>query len=99
MPTEHLSPTEFRLLGLVITERTGREIAKQYKAETGRAISYGTLYTTLRRMREEGLVHMREGSDGDGRLRYFKIAASGARMLNRSRTEFSRLADFGMERG
>ena len=41
----------------------GREVARLYQQETGKQISYGTLYTTLRRMRQRGWVRMRRQAD------------------------------------
>ena len=73
-----LSPIEAQLLALISDEeRSGREVAMLYKQETGRSISYGTLYTTFRRLKERGLVRSRDGEDEDGRLRYFKITGEG----------------------
>lgn len=86
------SPTELELLGLTIQERSGREIAKRFKEVMGREISYGTLYTTLRRMSDAGLVRAREDHDEDGRVRYYKITAVGARAWNAARDSFQRIA-------
>jgi DNA-binding PadR family transcriptional regulator len=80
------SPTETALLDLMGTrERTGREIAKAYTKEHGSFISYGTLYSALRRLKEGGWIDMREGEDEDGRLRYYKLTGEGARLLPRLR--------------
>ena len=90
------SPVELRLLVLVDRERSGREVAKLHKKETGKAISYGTLYTTFRRLREQGWVKTRDDEDEDGRVRFFLITASGVRALDRARVHYGRLASFGL---
>jgi len=58
-------------------EVTGRQLAELYRGEFGKPISYGSLYTTLRRLVENELVIAREDEDEDGRLRYFKLTAQG----------------------
>jgi DNA-binding PadR family transcriptional regulator len=73
------SPCEFELLSLALMERSGREIAGLYRSATGKPIAYGTLYTTLRRMKERGWVSSRESADADGRLRFFRITGKGTR--------------------
>lgn len=82
MPKKILSEREVELLQLLYSEITGREVAKAYRAKYGRAISYGTLYTTLRRMAENGLVEItREDVDQDGRFRYYRILGAGTASL------------------
>lgn len=89
---------EFQLMALVAgRERTGREVAKAYKEETGKSISYGTLYTTFRRLKTRKWVDVRESSDEDGRLRYFILIAEGERALKDSRDRFATLATFGVD--
>lgn len=84
------SRTEYEVLSLTIRERTGREIAKEFERQAGRPISFGTLYTTLRRMKDAGWVAVRDSEDEDGRLRWFRLKAEGARALARARTPYSR---------
>lgn len=80
------SPTETALLDLMGTrERTGREIAEAYAEEHGSTISYGTLYTALRRLKEGGWIDMRDDEDEDGRLRYYKLSGTGVKMLPKLR--------------
>jgi len=96
----NLSETEFQLLAMLGSrEKSGRDIAADFMKETGREISYGTLYTTLRRLREAGFVEMREGQDNDGRIRYFTLLASGRRTLADQRRIYSALAAFGRSTG
>src|SRR3989442_1520629 len=91
------SDTEFQLMAILAArELAGREVAKRYKEETGSSISYGTLYTTLRRLADIGLVRVRDDEDEDGRLRYFSLTASGARALQTSRARYERLAGFSL---
>jgi DNA-binding PadR family transcriptional regulator len=90
------SPVELQLLALVGDERPGREVAKAYEKETGRQISYGTLYTTFRRLREAGWVSVRDGEDEDGRIRWFKITASGRTAECLARDYYQSLAAFGL---
>lgn len=84
------SPLEFRLLALVIRERGGREIAKLYEKTHGVPISYGSLYTTLRRMADDGWIKVRPDPSGDGRARLFSIAAPGRTAFNAMATSFGR---------
>jgi len=60
---------------------SGRDLAKRYLEENGKEISYGTLYTTMRRLKEGGWVEMRDEEEGDRRVRYFKITAGVANLL------------------
>ena len=72
------SKTEMNLIfALGTSEISGREVAKAYKQETGSTISYGTLYTTLRRLKEAGWVDSRDDGEGDARVRFFKISGPG----------------------
>lgn len=92
-----LSPIETQLLALVANEElSGREVAQIYKEKTGAAISYGTLYTTFRRLKEQGWVKTREDHDEDGRVRFFKIDVDGRRALAKSRESHAELATFGL---
>jgi len=88
------SDVEFRLLALAVEERSGREIAREYKREVGRSISYGTLYTTFRRLKDAGWVRVREDEDADGRLRYFQTSGAGLRALASARAHHASLANF-----
>lgn len=90
-----LSRVEFQLLALLNTrEKSGRDVAVEFEAETGKAISYGTLYTTLRRLREAGYVSARDDLDKDGRIRFFVLTGAGRRVLTEARQTYAKLAVF-----
>jgi DNA-binding PadR family transcriptional regulator len=91
------SDTEFELLALLgPSEISGRDLAKLYESETGSTISYGTLYTTLRRMKETGWVAVREDQDEDGRVRFFSITNGGKATLRNARSHYGSMAAFGL---
>ncbi len=94
MADKILSATELKLLSLVTTERNGREVAKLYRKETGKRVSYGTLYTTFRRLRERGWVRMRGDRGSDGRMRFFLATAAGSRALAGACAYYAALAEF-----
>jgi DNA-binding PadR family transcriptional regulator len=73
------SDLELALLSLAVRESTGRELAQNFAKSHGRALSYGSLYTTLRRMVEAGWLNQREDDDEDGRLRWYSLTAQGRR--------------------
>ena len=76
------SPTEFDLLSaLGMREVSGRDLAKRYESETGKSMSYGTLYTAMRRLKDSGWVTARDDEEGDRRVRHFKLSDSGAAAL------------------
>lgn len=95
------SPVQYLILNLIVTERSGREIARKYKRDTGRTISYGTLYTTLKRMKESGWVTVREdsGEFEDGRVRHYRISSGGIRAMESGREFYRSLAGFGLGEG
>lgn len=79
-------------MALGAREVSGRDLAKRYDEENGSSISFGTLYTTMRRLKEAGWVEARDDGEGDGRVRFFKMSGAGARVLPRLlslQTEFA----------
>lgn len=58
-------------------ESTGLELADHFEKKTGEIISAGTLYTTLRRLCEEGWVTNSKVAGGDGRIRIYAITRHG----------------------
>jgi DNA-binding PadR family transcriptional regulator len=90
------SPVEMQLLALVASqERSGREVAKLYEQETGKSMSYGTLYTTFRRLIDSGWVKARDDEDSDGRVRFFRIDVNGRKALAEGREYYAGIATFG----
>lgn len=59
-------------------------------------MSYGTLYTTFRRLREQDWVSVRDDADEDGRIRFFKLTRGGQRVLDCARTDYEALSTFGL---
>lgn len=86
------SERELELLGLVITERSGREVAKAYEDQAGRRIPYGTIYTTFAQMEELGWVRITQAEEGDRRVRRIKITGGGIDALNLANQHHHRLA-------
>lgn len=77
------STVEYNLLcALGAREISGRALAKRYEQEQDTSISYGTLYTAMRRLKDGGWVDVREADESDRRIRYFKLSADGARHLS-----------------
>ncbi len=94
------SEKEFQLMALAIKERSGRDIAKHYQEQTGKTISYGTLYTTFRRLRDDtGWVRYRDQRSGDGRVRLIKLSGKGVQALNEARKAYRSLSTFGLSTG
>lgn len=80
------SPTEFSLLqALGAQEMSGRDLARRFASEQGRSISYGTLYTAMRRLKDGGWVTVRDDEDEDGRVRFFKLTGNGVDLLPKLR--------------
>lgn len=95
------STLETDLLSLLsaVEESSGREIAKRYYGETGRSISYGTLYTTFRRLREAGLVAVRDDHDNDGRVRHFRLTGAGKTALREGAQYYAAISQRAMLAG
>jgi hypothetical protein len=91
------SEVELQLLAILSAhgELSGRAIAKKFKEESRRTLSYGTLYTTLRRMKQEGWVKSRDDKDEDGRICFFELDFPGMGALRRARAHYAALASFG----
>src|SRR5689334_11995607 len=79
---EPLTPAVFYiLLALSFKERHGYEIMKNVAESSKGKINLGpgTLYGTIKRLLEEGLI---KETKGDERRRYYKITDLGRRLLN-----------------
>lgn len=75
---------ESMILGLLVSgEKYGRELRAQYELATKEQMPIGSLYTTLARMEDKGLIASRLGKTtiwrGGNRRKYFRITASGSR--------------------
>ena len=90
------SEKEFQLLCLAMVEHTGRDLAKAFKAETGRTISYGTLYPTMARLERAKLVATRVEILDYGKVKWFLITATGRKVLDRARQHYTTLTTFGL---
>src|SRR5947209_5871301 len=92
---KRLSRTELELLGTLGSRRlSGRELARLYEGETRRNIAYGTLYTTMGRLRDQGLVEQQDSEDEDGRLRYFVMTGAGITAMTDEKRQLQTLLAF-----
>lgn len=88
------------LLALVVADRHGYGIIQDVEARTNGALrlSPGTLYRTIQRLLEQGLIEeprQLSRAGGDPRRRYYRITPAGAavaRAETRRLTELVRLA-------
>ena len=66
----------------------GLSVQREIAQRTGRATTFGTVYTTLARLEEKGLVDSRLGEPtaerGGRRKKYFQINAEGRRAIRQS---------------
>jgi DNA-binding PadR family transcriptional regulator len=92
-PMLPLTPAVFHiLLALFGKERHGYDIMQQVKADSSDAVKMGpgTLYGSLDRMIEAGLVA--KGSTQDPRRVYYKLTAQGQASLRAETERLSRVA-------
>ena len=87
------SPMQMKVLSLIVAKRSGHEVAELYRREWGEPLSHGTLYTTLRRLREAGWLSVEEIRDADGRLRWYHISGRGVKAMSRGREYYRRIAE------
>jgi PadR family transcriptional regulator, regulatory protein PadR len=98
MAVEVLSPVEMALLAAVSSlsdEAYGLAVYERACKESGVKIAYGSLYPTLDRLQDNGLVSSRLESDsrrGGRPRRYFQLEAAGQRAYNSSRVTYAKLA-------
>lgn len=88
---------EFELVVLATLVRLGADaygmtIRREIEKKTGRSVSIGSLYATLRRLTSKGYVSAALGEPSPERggraKRYFRLEAAGAEALERSRELF-----------
>ena len=92
-PPLPLTPAVFHiLLALFGTERHGYDIMQRVKADSGDTVKMGpgTLYGSLDRMMEAGLVA--KGNTQDPRRIYYKLTALGLMTLRAETERLSRVA-------
>ena len=91
---------EFELVVLITLLHLGEEaygmtIRRDIEERTGRSVSIGAVYTTLRRLQGKGYVSAKLGapsrSRGGRAKKYFTLEAEGQAALQRSREMFYRL--------
>jgi DNA-binding PadR family transcriptional regulator len=91
-PPQPLTPAVFHiLLALVSKERHGYDIMQQVSADSGDAVKMGpgTLYGSLDRMIEAGLVA--RGNAQDPRRIYYRLTALGQTTLRAETERLSRV--------
>ncbi len=81
------SQREAVILSILLNgEKYGRQIRDDYEQRTGKKIPFGSLYTTLSRMKEHGYVRSWIGESnskrGGNRRKYFEMTGTGQRALN-----------------
>lgn len=90
-------PGEFEIIVLATLLRLGdsaygMRIRQDIEERTGRDVSIGQVYATLRRLKSKGYVATTMGEPSPERggraKRYFRLRASGAEALRRSRDMF-----------
>lgn len=93
-------PGEFELVVMLALARLGQRaygmtIRLEIEERTGRTVSIGSVYATLRRLEDKGLVRSMLGeptaSRGGRAKRFFALTAPGRKALERSRRMFARL--------
>jgi DNA-binding PadR family transcriptional regulator len=91
---------EFEMLVILAVLRLGDEaygvpIAREIEQHTGRAVSFGTVYTTLERLQKKGLVRSELGEatpERGGRAkRYFEVTGAGLRTARETKRSLIRL--------
>jgi len=77
-------------------EAYGVAVHAEIARRTGRRMSFGTVYATLTRLEEKGLITSRLGEPtaarGGRRKKYFSILVPGRRALERSLRSVKRMA-------
>jgi DNA-binding PadR family transcriptional regulator len=88
---EILSPLSYTLLALLKKGKMpGTELAQAYETRTLRKVTFGTLYTTLKRLETRKLIESSEGTD-DRREKYYKLSKTGKEALKRSKDFYAEL--------
>ncbi|MEM9326955.1 MAG: helix-turn-helix transcriptional regulator [Bacteroidota bacterium] len=77
------------LVGILGDDAYAYRITDEYKSQSGRGASIGTVHSTLERLLEKGFVESRMGEPGAGRggrrKRIYSLTADGEQVLRASR--------------
>ena len=93
---------EFEIVVLAAILRLGDEaygaaVRREIEGQTGRGVSIGAVYTTLRRMEGKGLVRATLGEPtperGGRAKRYFRVEPDGRRALRHSLEVIARMTE------
>ena len=83
------------IIGVIKDDAYGVTITQMLEKETGRAVDFSTVHTTLKRLEEKGFVKSAMGGAtaerGGRRKRYFSITAYGFKTLRESQETRMRL--------
>lgn len=87
------------LLALSLRERHGYEIIKQIKEDSNGKLQLGpgALYTSIKQLREHGLIIEVIRKD-DARRRYYKLSGSGVRALREQLEYYDAVVGIGQKR-
>lgn len=92
-----LSPLEFTLLRVLEAysevKLTGRRIAQGVRLLSKSQISYGSLYTTLTRLDQRGLLLKKKPGGFDSRVNIYTLTKNGAKAIRDTRKEYRRLIE------
>jgi DNA-binding PadR family transcriptional regulator len=95
-PETPLTPAVFHvLLALADGARHGYAILQSVEASSGQAMGPGTVYGTLQRLEEAGLVQEAAARDdgGERRRRYYAMTAAGRKALRAEARRLIRMAE------
>ena len=89
------------LMALSTKERHGYDIMKQVKTDSEGVVSMGpgTLYGSLKRMMNDGLVEEISSKDENERRIYYRITAIGKKVLGRELKRYQGVVKFAKEKG
>jgi len=91
---------EFELLVMLTVIRLGKgaygvPISREIERETGRDVAFGTVYATLERLQQKGLVCSNLGDPtperGGRAKRYFQVTTTGLRTVRETKQNLIRL--------
>lgn len=97
---EPLTPAVFHvLLALSDGALHGYAVMRRVEEDSGTEMGPGTVYGSLQRLEEGGLVEEVDGPDeADGRRRYWSLTPRGAEALRAEAVRLARLSELVLER-